>query len=602
MKLLFTLAIASFLLLAGLHSVAQSVQLSYPIDRSVTQRNGNDQATVAIAGQLTGGSSAYSYQLWYRTSTLDGSGNVTSTTGWSSVSFQPNGGFSITPIFNKGWYRLDMGVGTGSPLVAVSVKFGVGDVYAIAGQSNAQGVDDSNWGLPSTSGFPEWIVGVNLNWGCRKEYPGPPTFTKIDGQNRISPSGSNSWCYAVLGKKISDANGGMPVAFFNSAYGGSSILNWYESSMGNLTTNAYPFLNNQYCLASGISSDPNYFKGQPYLTLKNTLNYYLSLFGVRALLWHQGETDADPSATSSLKTQDKDLYKARLQAVIDRSRTDFGHSDLSWMIARATFNNGGNITTTVRDAQDEKGGEYDKNKGPDTDYTSANVTTSAYRNTGDLTHFDERSNAGLTYLGTDEWSDKITVNAPGPAGFNRIVANPVPIVYVSGSGLNRTLSVSPLSGAQLYRWGNDINDETPSHNGTNLTSITVGPGTYRCFIKDGSGNWRISPNVFVGCPSCREGVDELVNDDPFGLALKAYPNPFAKELTIEFNVPQAASDVRVEIIDSEGRIIYTVVDAQHDKGLWKHPIKNLNLVGNQVYFCRLKVNDLFTVKKLLSAN
>ncbi len=122
-------------------AIAQSVQLSYPIDYSVLQRNNSDQAVVTIAGQVAGGSSSVSnYQLYYRTSILDASGNAISTTGWSSLGMQSNGSYYTTPVFSKGWYRLDMGVYNsfgGNIAVAASVKFGVGDVFMIAGQSNA---------------------------------------------------------------------------------------------------------------------------------------------------------------------------------------------------------------------------------------------------------------------------------------------------------------------------------------------------------------------------------------------------------------------------------------------------------------------------------
>ncbi len=61
------------------------------------------------------------------------------------------------------------------------------------------------WGLPSTTNFPEWVVGVNGNWSCEQLLPGMPTFSTITGYNKIGPNGNNSWCYAVLGKNISDA-------------------------------------------------------------------------------------------------------------------------------------------------------------------------------------------------------------------------------------------------------------------------------------------------------------------------------------------------------------------------------------------------------------
>ena len=587
-------------------AVAQSLNLSYPINYSVLQRNGSNQAIVTIAGQLTGGSSNPSndYITWYRISALNASGGIILTGSWVGLTIQSTGQFYTTVTTNKGWYQLEVARGGLSNLTTLGiVKFGIGDVYVVAGQSNAQGVLDANnsWSTPSTNGFPEWITSINMDWGCRPDYPAvSSTFSSLSGLNRIAPTGNNSWCYAVLGKKMSEQNGGMPVAFFNAAYGGTSILNWYDSSLGNFTNSAYT--GNQYCLVpGGLSSNPNYFKGQPYLTLKNTLNFYTSLFGVNAVLWHQGETDADPYANASLRTTATQTYKDLLQQVISQSRNDFGNQGLAWMIAQASFTKGGNITTSITNAQLQKGQESDKNVGPNTDISDdPNYTTINYRDINDQTHFRESANGGLTALGY-EWNGKINASAPGPAGFNRIVSKPVPAITVQKSGSNRMLSVQAVPGATLYRWGSDIN--STSNQGTNLTSITVpnSGGPIRCYIRDGQGNWRVSPAVYFGCPSCREASNELYAED-FGLNLNVFPNPFANELTIEFDVVQPNSDVLLEIIDSKGKIVKRLASGNHDSGHWKYPVLSMNADGSKLYFCRLKVGTVFTVKKLIKVD
>jgi|GEM_PF-2996550 len=48
---------------------------------------------------------------------------------------------------------------------------GVGDVFVIAGKSNGQGIGGQlepmgGWKLPATTGFPEWIVGINEDYNC----------------------------------------------------------------------------------------------------------------------------------------------------------------------------------------------------------------------------------------------------------------------------------------------------------------------------------------------------------------------------------------------------------------------------------------------------
>lgn len=135
----------------------------------------------------------------------------------------------------------------------------------------------------------------------------------------------------------------------------------------------------------------------------------------------------------------------------------------------------------------------------------------------------------------------------------------------------------------------------------NSITVSTSSGQLRCFIKDGTGNWRMSPYANFSCPSCRDGVDESENDD-FGVALNVYPNPFVNELTVEFDVAQPDSDVLLEIINNKGQVVRTVANGTHAKGHWKYPVQDLTTESNQHYFCRLKVGNIFTVKKLLKVD
>ena len=88
-----------------------------------------------------------------------------STGGISNVTVLDNGLFHTYLTLNKGWYLVEIFY---NGLVYAANNFGVGDVFIVAGQSNAQGYGDANnaWLFPITSGFPEWIVGSNYDGNC----------------------------------------------------------------------------------------------------------------------------------------------------------------------------------------------------------------------------------------------------------------------------------------------------------------------------------------------------------------------------------------------------------------------------------------------------
>jgi uncharacterized repeat protein (TIGR01451 family) len=70
----------------------------------------------------------------------------------------------------------------------------------------------------------------------------------------------------------------------------------------------------------------------PYGNLKRIVQDYIPLTGLRAVLWHQGESefyDTDPSAAN---------YFNDLQTVIRQCRQDAGY-DMAWVVARASMDN-----------------------------------------------------------------------------------------------------------------------------------------------------------------------------------------------------------------------------------------------------------------------
>ncbi|WP_233791211.1 sialate O-acetylesterase [Dyadobacter sp. CY343] len=583
---------------------AQTVTLSYPINNSVIQRSTLNSATATIAGQLIHNTLAVT--MSYRIRAVSATGVVGAAGPATNLSLAANGMYYTTLTVNKGWYLCEILL-NGIPYA--SAKFGIGDVFFIAGQSNAQGVENDAYLLPSNVNIPEWIVGTFHDYTCSRHIPSgafngmfslnTPDEAKRHG--RLGPSGNSIWAYATLGKLISNATGGTPVAFFNASTAGSSVTEWKQGADG--VEAKHPYTGAQVCLGyvAGASINPTDYYGLPYTTLKNALNSYGSLFGVRAVLWHQGEADADLNVNPIYKATSAADYQAKLQAVIAKSRADFGSPNLTWYISKASISKWGPLNATVRTGQGNAAPGAPNLNGPDTDYVtgSSGATTNIVgvnRYRGDTTHFYEGPGSikGLTWL-ANKWFASIG------ALINPIAASWVPQLTYSKNGELRTLT-APGGGVQ-YVW-NSTSMNSPGVPGGNA-SVYIADGKHlgiKCHMKDATGNWHISAALNVGkYESQREGYEIENEKEPElpGFELTAYPNPFTSSFTIAFDVPEENSHVRLEVIDIQGKILKTVVNNPHAEGKWQYEVKNLSNNAGEILFCRLKVNESYTVRKLV---
>lgn len=580
----------------------QTVSLSYPINNSVLQRSTLNDAVVTFAGQLVHNTLAVT--LSYRIRTVSATGVAGAPGAAINLNLASNGMFFTTQVVGKGWYLCEILL---NGVVYATAKFGVGDVFIIAGQSNAQGVDKLGYLLPSGGGIPEWVVGTSEDRTCTKTLPA--SFTSMFSLNtpdeakrhgRLGPSGNGIWAYATLGKLISDTNAGMPVAFFNASTGGSSITEWKQGADG--VEAKHPYTGTQVCLGyQGGSANPADYYGLPYTTLKNALNYYGSLFGVRAVLWHQGEADADVNVNPIYKATSAADYQTKLQAVIAKSRADFGAPNLTWYISKASFSKSGPINATVRTGQGNVATGSPNLGGADTDYVTGSAgpttdITGADRYRVDTTHFYEGPGQikGLTWL-ANKWFSTIGSLS------NPIAASWVPQMTYSMNAGWRTLTV--FGNAVQYSW-NKIGINSPPEPGGNGNTFTTQDKYLgiRCYLKDATGNWHITQSLNIGkYDNQREGFDieaGTPTEHP-GFELNAYPNPYTASFTLAFEVPEENSDVRLDIIDMQGNIVKTVVNNPHAKGKWQYEIKELSGNVNGPLFCRLKINESFTVKKLV---
>lgn len=571
---------------------AQFVLLSYPIEKSVMQRSSSDMGSVTIAGQVV--SSSLLATVGYRFRPLSATGVPGAAGATTTLPLTANGMFFGTTTMSKGWYLCEI---IYNGMVFASSRFGIGDVFIIAGQSNAQGMPDPTWALPTTTNYPEWIVGSSDNKTCTKNLPEMfgSFFSYSNASDAVkhgslSPTGNTIWCYGVLGKLISDASGGMPVAFFNAASAGSTVTQWYQGSQGLAAPNGYVG-GAQFC---DVGKYQGPFVGQPYTPLKSALNYYGSIFGVRGVLWHQGEADSEKDAklAAVYKITSSADYANKLIAVINKSRADFANPSLTWFISNASIVRGQAPNAIVRAGQTSVVNSGSGIIGPDSDYDGAVAAQLDWR--ADSTHFTESKNSALTWLGT-KWSNQIGANGA------RIEHGFVPALTYSKNGNLRSLTAP--AGYVEYRWGNDINGAIAGATTNVFTTDQVYAGI-RCFIKDSNGNWHASQRVNIGQYSSQRETVEGDGDESVGsgdFEWKIFPNPSAGNITIEFVVDEDNSQVRLEILDGNGGVVKTIVENPHAKGQWKYPVSNFADFNDGMHYVRLKVNEMFMTKRVFGS-
>ncbi|SOE20043.1 Fibronectin type III domain-containing protein [Spirosomataceae bacterium TFI 002] len=455
--------IAFLISLTSFGSIAQ-VTISNPINRAVYQRTGagNGTANLIVSGShsTTMATSAQARLV------SPGTNNAISGFDWKVIDKGPTRGVFYGSLNNvpPGWYTLQVRIMKEGVLQqsAQVDRVGVGDVFLIAGQSNATGWDESYGYLGSNN---EKVVSHNFSLPCPTTFPDYPTMGQIAASDKLGITGENAWAYGKLGEDLVNQTG-FPVAFFNGGAIGSSVLNYTQSMNGQSTI--HPFTNNQFC------SDFSNPIGQPYRTLQTAMSYYNSLFGMKAVLWHQGESDTHQSTSTG-------DYQSRLNSLISFVRNDFDPNyTMPWVVSRASHVFGAASSAVIAGQTNVISGDSQVFAGPSTD----GILGIGKRDDG--THF---TGSGIFDLAVD-W--KNSLNPSFFSSANSKAANTQPALSYAISGNNVTLTAPSASS---YRWVSGNN-----YNGTSLgtnASYTASSGTYRCYLTDVNGNITISQAVDV---------------------------------------------------------------------------------------------------------
>ncbi|MBB5287274.1 hypothetical protein HNQ92_005437 [Rhabdobacter roseus] len=462
------------LALLGPLSAWAQLTVSYPANRAVFQRNNANQATVYVAGYHAVCLDRVEARFVPRAA---GQGTAVD---WFVVQDNPQGGhFYGSRTVLGGWYRLEVrGVRNDSVIVQDAVeRVGVGEVFVVAGQSNATGGD----GLPNGPGATDDRVNSvdfqNLNQQGPISYADTqlpfPVFVHFDAPVKPAPFGNYAWCWAAFGDVMA-AQLNVPILIFNAGWSGSGIRNWRES----IPTNANSVSDFGYPYPSGM----------PFGHLRLALNYYVAQQGCRAVLWHQGETD-------NYANRSREDYRSDLRTLVETSRSLSGKNNLAWVVARASrFTVEGTSRTwqPVIDAQNDVAGvngTSDPNvylpyvfPGPETDP----LIGPDYR-TSDEVHFTGNGLMALAqaWAGTLPMSFFTTSSTP-------YQATPLPPVSVACGG--STLTFTAPAGVAEYRW----------HPATDITQVlgtnqqyNAASGQYRLRQKNATNNTVFSATLSV---------------------------------------------------------------------------------------------------------
>lgn len=263
-----------------------SLTLQRPRTRQIVQRDGSNQASIRLQGFCSGTAD----RLEARAVVMPGSTNNGVSTDWVVVVNAPtNGQFvGVLPgVTAGGWYRVEVrAVYAGATVMAAAGvdRIGVGDILVTAGQSNA-----ACFGTPTQQPSDDRVSAYILASSAWQ-------FAKDPQPDNSGGMGTGGSAWPILGSLLVQSNR-VPIGFVGVAYGGTQLSQW-----------------------------------QPGTPLFQNLTNALRAFGtngVRAVLWHQGESDSLASTTAT-------AYAQLLSNVVTVSRAAAGWP-VTWGIAEASF-------------------------------------------------------------------------------------------------------------------------------------------------------------------------------------------------------------------------------------------------------------------------
>lgn len=249
--------------------------ITSPVDYQIIQRDGTS-ADIAIVGAFAA-SGSHDVEARFN----GGS--------WQTIATNSTGQFSGTLTGqSQGNGALEVRLVDNTSITNTVDNVGIGDIFVIAGQSNASGYG----GAPdNVATHATLISGVFTNgyfWGAMRDRTDRNTLQvdSVSDDAGASEAGGSYW--PILGTLLMDTVG-IPFGFVPCSLGGTSINDWQPGA-----------------------------DHQDRTTLYGSMIYRaLQVGGIKAVLWHQGESNAIAQTSSA-------EYNALLDALAGAINSDLG--------------------------------------------------------------------------------------------------------------------------------------------------------------------------------------------------------------------------------------------------------------------------------------
>ncbi|GAB3761336.1 sialate O-acetylesterase [Spirosoma pomorum] len=287
------------------------MQLTSLKNRQIVQRSIYNSALVTVQGTYEGTPAKVQARF---VPVRDGQGTAT---GWKDLAFS-NGTYDGDVLVRGGWYKIEVQALTAYNVPGATAgldRFGVGEVFVIAGHSVAQGnkdyidgtADDRVNTIPLDTPVEDT---QHVKTGLLADMP-TIKFAQFGTGVRPAPFGPNNYFWSKFGELVAQKEN-VPVLIYQAAFGGTSLEHWARSANGE----AFPL----FTVNPAI--------GMPYVNLKHTLQRYVPVTGLRAMLFDMGQNDTgEPNG---------ELLYQRYMTVLSKARTDANAPNLTAVITRQT--------------------------------------------------------------------------------------------------------------------------------------------------------------------------------------------------------------------------------------------------------------------------
>lgn len=313
-----------------------NISLSSPLDHQVIQRSSKKRGTLVVRGTYAGFRARFIVEA-----RLLVNGKPTR---WRKLPLNPkqNSFESRWHAPAGGWHRLEVRARSGDQILTTSFvdHVGIGEIFVIAGQSNS------------------------ANHGEEKQSTRTGLVSAFDGQHwqpandpQPGASGSGGSFIPPFGDAIAEKFR-VPVGIVACGIGATSVREWLPP--GSTFPNP-PTLTNHVRQLSTAAWESD---GSIFSTFCARLKP-LGPQGFRAVLWHQGESDANQADPT--RTLPGNLYSEYLENLIQASRREIGWN-APWFVAQASYHvPGDEASPDIRAAQASLWRNHVAFEGPDTD-------------------------------------------------------------------------------------------------------------------------------------------------------------------------------------------------------------------------------------------